>query len=564
MNQNKSLPLKKWKILNLDQSKSLLDVLLGNRHLTLDHLEEFKLSERLHDPFLLTDMNRAVERIMAALSRGEKIGIFGDYDVDGIIATVLMMKFFEKIGRRASFYLPSRQKDGYGLRIQGVQQALADKIDLLITVDNGISSQDAITYAHQEHLDVIVTDHHLPGEILPDALAVINPNRKDSLYPFKDICGSGVVFKLLQALAPNFFSGDEYKNYMLSQLDLVAMATIADIAPIRDENYAFVKFGLKALTDTLRPGIVELKRISGLLGKEITPTAVGYYLGPRLNAAGRLADPDLAVQLLLSRDREEAARLATVLNNLNVKRQRKQDEYIEEALQIIRSDFVAKDKVFILESEDWDPGLIGIISGKLKDRFNRPIIVFTRDKDGNYVGSARSISDFHITEALSRFNDLYLNYGGHKKAAGLTISEENFVQFKPKFIDYVESTLTNDALIPELIIDSVLLVDHLTESLVETIREIGPFGEGNPEPVLLLENAKIRDIFSPMQGKHLKFTIEKGGRRIECVWWNKAEYKDSLRFQMPVDVAFRPSINLWEGYRRLQLVIEDLRPRMGG
>jgi single-stranded-DNA-specific exonuclease len=561
MYYNKSLPLKKWNILNQDQNKSLTEVLLGNRNLTLEHLEEFKLSERLHDPFLLVDMDRAVGQILSALTRGEKIGIFGDYDVDGIIATVLLVKFFEKIDRPVSYYLPSRQKDGYGLRIQGVQQALADKIDLLITVDNGISSQDAVAYANQHQLGIIVTDHHLPGDNLPDARAIINPNRKDCPYPFKEICGSGVVFKLLQALAPNFFTGDEYKSYMLSQLDLVAMATIADIAPIRDENYAFVKFGLKGLSDTLRPGIVELKRISGLLGKEITPTAVGYYLGPRLNAAGRLADPVLAVQLLLSKDKDEAARLATTLNNLNTKRQKKQDEYIEEALQIINSEYVQKDKIFILENENWDPGLIGIVSGKLKDRFNRPIIVFTRDKDGNFVGSARSINNFHITEALTRFNGLYLNYGGHQKAAGLTISEENYALFKSQFIAYVESTLSDDLLVPELVIDSVLAVEQLNESLVEIIRGIGPFGEGNPEPVLLLENAKIRDIFSPLQGKHLKFTVEKAGRRIECVWWGKAEYKDSLRFSMPVDVAFRPSLNLWQGYRRLQLVVEDLQPR---
>jgi single-stranded-DNA-specific exonuclease len=324
----KSLPLKKWNILNNDYSKSLIDVLLQNRHLTLEHLAEFKLSDRLHDPFMLLDMNRAVERITAAVARGEKIGIFGDYDVDGIIATVLMVKFFEKIGKTVSYFLPSRQKDGYGLRIQGVQQALDQQINLLITVDNGISSREAIAYANQHKLDVIVTDHHLPEGTLPDALAILNPNRKDCPYPCKEICGAGVVFKLLQALAPHYLSGDEYKSYLLNQLDLVAMATIADIAPIRDENYAFVKFGLKSLTNTLRPGIVELKRISGLVGKDITPVSVGYYLGPRLNAAGRLADPDLAVQLLLCKDRDEATRLATVLNNLNVKRQKKQDEYI--------------------------------------------------------------------------------------------------------------------------------------------------------------------------------------------------------------------------------------------
>jgi single-stranded-DNA-specific exonuclease len=561
VNANKVLPLKSWSVLNHDPARSLIEVLLLNRHLTTEHLEDFRLSERLHDPYLLRDMDRAVERILTAITRNEKIGIFGDYDVDGIISTVLMVKFFEKINKPVSYYLPSRQKDGYGLRIQGVQQALEDRVNLLITVDNGISSREAIEFARKNHLQVIVTDHHLPEGSLPDAHAILDPNRQDCPYPFKEICGAGVVFKLLQALGQKFLNGDEYKNYLLSQLDLVAMATIADIAPIRDENYAFVKFGLKSLTQTLRPGIVELKRISGLIGKEITPAAVGYYLGPRLNAAGRLADPDLAVQLLLSKDQQEAAQLATVLNNLNIKRQKKQEEYIEEAAQIIKNNFCDRDKVIILESEEWDPGLIGIVSGKLKDQFNRPVLVFTRDKDGNYVGSARSIDRFHITEALTRFNDLYINYGGHQKAAGLTITGANYLLFKQKFTEHVETVLKDDLLLAGLNIDSVIDLDQLNESLVETIRKIGPFGEGNPEPVLLLEDAKIRDIFSPLQGRHLKFTIEKGGRRIECVWWGRAEYKDLICYKMPVDLAFRPSINLWEGRRKLQLVIEDLRPR---
>jgi len=555
------LPLKAWKLLNRDYGKSVISVILENRQLSPEHLDAFRLSERLHDPFLLNDMAAAVDRILRAIENNESIGVFGDYDVDGIISTVLILKFFEKINYpHVHYFIPNRQRDGYGLKPQGIVDAVNKGINLLITVDNGISAHDAIEQAGDYNIDVIVTDHHLQERELPPAIAVINPNRQDSTYPFQGLCGAGVVYKLFQVLGPKFFSEEAYKAFMLDQLDLVALATIADIAPIRDENYALVKFGLKSLTKTLRPGIVELKRVSGLLGKEVTPVSVGYYLAPRLNAAGRLGDAGLALKLILSSTRDEAQEYASELNQLNSKRQQLQEQYISQAIDTIQCEESEKTFVYIVENEDWDPGIIGIISGKLKDRFYRPVIAFTRDYDGNYVGSGRSIEGFHITEALGRFSDMYLTYGGHQKAAGLTIAPENYPRFKHDFMQYVNSAFDLVDTRPVLTIDSVIHPDQLNESLIKSIQEIGPYGEDNPEPVLMIEKVQVRDIFMLSDGRHIKFVIEKLGTKFECVWWNKGNLKDSLTFGMLLNIAFKPSINLWNGSKKIQLTVEDVQP----
>jgi single-stranded-DNA-specific exonuclease len=554
------LPQKRWKILNQDPDLSLLDILLQNRNLTQEHLQDFRLSEKLHDPYLLKDMDIAVNRIMKAIKEKKQIVIFGDYDVDGIVSTVILKKFFEKVGIDANYIFPSRHRDGYGLKPQGVGQAIELGADLLITVDNGISSHDAIEEATKHNIDVIITDHHIQETKLPAAIAVINPNRKDCTYPFKGICGAGVVYKLIQALSPNFFDQDAYREFMLANLDLLAMAIIADVAPIRDENYALLKFGLKSLTRTMRPGITELKRVSGLLGKPITPTAVGYYLGPRLNAAGRLKDASLAADLLLTNSREKAAQIALELNKINSQRQELQQSYMSEAIKEIESSEFNMEKIFIVENPEWDSGLIGILSGKLKDRYYRPVLAFTGDKDGNYVGSARSINNFHITQALSRFKELFINFGGHEKAAGLTISGDNFIEFKKLFKTYVTSELEKKDLVQALTIDSVIHAQSLNTAIVEMIDQIGPYGEGNPQPVLALMNVKVTDLRMLSEDKHIKLYIQSGNSTFECIWWGQGGLKDEIKFGSHIDIAFKPQINLWNNTAKLQLIVEDISP----
>jgi single-stranded-DNA-specific exonuclease len=553
------LPLKNWKILNTDTNQTIIDILLNNRGLSKNHLDEFKLSERLHDPYLLKDMNRAVDRILTAIKNRESITIFGDYDVDGVVSTTLMVKLFQKINCPVQHLLPNRQTDGYGLQVSSIKKAEEFRTQLLITVDNGITSVEAVKAANAIGIDVVILDHHGQEGDLPEAVAVVNPNRKGCSYPFKGLCGAGVVYKLFHALGEKLFNESDFKNFMLMHLDLVALATIADVVPLIDENYALVKYGLKSLTQTLRPGIVELKRISGLISKEITPMAVGFYLAPRINVAGRLKSPDIALNLLLSDSREKASELAGMLNNLNTQRQKIQETYINQALNLVEEDGMKNNSAYLIIGEDWEPGLIGIVSGRLKDKFNRPVIAFTRDKDGNYVGSARSTESFHITEALSNYRHLYETYGGHQKAAGLTISEKNLPKFLKEFTAYANSVMKEDDLKSSLLVDTVIQPEQLTKSMVKIIQNIGPFGEGNPEPVLVLNKIRLRDIFPMSQGKHIKLIFQAGGRDFEAVWWRRGELKDVVAFDHYYDVVFKPSINLWNGKENLQLVIEDMQ-----
>lgn len=554
-----TLPLKNWKILNTDSNHTIIDIILNNRDLSKDHLEDFKLSERLHDPYLLKDMDKAVDRILQAINKQELITVFGDYDVDGVVSTTLMVKLFQKLNCPVHYILPNRHTDGYGLQVGSVKKAIAHKTQLLITVDNGITADEAVKFANDAGIDVVIFDHHGQEGDLPAAVAVVNPNRKDCKYPFKGLCGAGVVYKLFHALGEKLFSESDFKNFMLMHLDLVALATIADVVPLKDENYALVKFGLKSLTQTMRPGIVELKRVSGLISKEITPTAVGFYLAPRINVAGRLKDADIALKLLLSDSREKAFEVAGMLNNLNTQRQKIQESYIKQALDLVEQEDMKNNRVYLIAGEDWEPGLIGIVSGRLKDKYNRPVIAFTKDKNGDYVGSARSTENFHITEALSNYRHLYETYGGHQKAAGLTINEENLPIFLSEFTSYANSVIKEEDLKSNLLIDSVIQPEQLNTSLVKIIQNIGPFGEGNPEPVLILKNVRLRDIFPLSQGKHLKLIFQSAGRDFEGVWWRRGEIKDSVAFDHYYDVVFKPSINLWNGNEKLQLVIEDMK-----
>lgn len=553
------LPLKNWKIINTDVNKTIIDILLDNRRLPKDHLDDFRLSDKLHDPYLLLDMDKAVERISQAIEKREKITIFGDYDVDGVVSTTLMVKLFQKLNCPVEYVLPSRQTDGYGLQVESIKRVEEFETQLLITVDNGITAVDAVKTANAHGIDVVILDHHGQEGDLPEAVAVVNPNRKDCAYPFKGLCGAGVVYKLFHALGEKLFNENDFKNFMLMQLDLVALATIADVVPLRDENYALVKFGLKSLTQTMRPGIVELKRISGLISKEITPTAVGFYLAPRINVAGRLKNADIALKLLLSDSQENAFEVAGMLNNLNTQRQKIQESYINQALEMVEKDGLKENKVYLVTGKDWEPGLIGIVSGRLKDKYNRPVIAFTRDKDGNYVGSARSTESFHITEALSQYKHLYESYGGHQKAAGLTISEKNLPEFQAEFTKYANSILKDGDLKSSLVIDSTIQPEQLNTSLVKVIQNIGPFGEGNPEPVLIVKNVRLRDIFPLSQGRHLKLIFQAAGRDFEGVWWRMGDIKDVVAFDHYYDVVFKPSINLWNNNEKLQLVIEDMQ-----
>ncbi|MBN2424866.1 MAG: single-stranded-DNA-specific exonuclease RecJ [Calditrichaceae bacterium] len=551
-------PRKRWRILNTDPTRSIVDVLLENRNLPADHLEPFKLSDKMHSPYLLPDMEIGVARVLRAIEKGEKICIFGDYDVDGITSTALMIYFFRKINYPVTWNLPHREKNGYGLRASTVDQIAKTGTNLIITVDNGISAHEAINHASELGIDVVVTDHHLQEGDLPNSAAVINPNRTDSQYPFKTICGAVVAFKFIYAISEKLMAEEDVKQFLLDQLDLVCIGTIADVMPLRDENYALVKFGLKVLTKTKKPGLIELKNIAGVNQKTITPISVGFFLAPRLNASGRIEEADIGLELLISESHENAYKTAAYLNELNRKRQKLQSGYLQEALAQLSKDETDIDKAIIVERLNWQAGLIGLISSQLKEKYARPVIAFTQDEEGNYVGSARSIDDFHITNALTRFSQYFINYGGHRKAAGLTVYREKYEIFKKEFMAYVNETLQNNHLSPELVIDSIVDIDQINLNNARTIQDIGPFGETNPEPVFLLKNALIREIIPMSNGKHLKIYIQKSSQIYEAVWWNSGDLKNEFFFGGVIDIACKININIWRGTDRLQLIIEDI------
>jgi single-stranded-DNA-specific exonuclease len=555
----------KWKILNSDSNRSIIDVILENRDLPAEHMNPFRLSDRMHSPHLLTDMKKGVERILSAMEHQEKIIIFGDYDVDGVTSSALMINFFRRIDYPVDFILPHREKDGYGLRNSGIDRAMKVGAKLIITVDNGISSAEAVDYAAQNGIDVVITDHHLQEGDLPAAAAVINPNRNDSEYPFKTICGVSVAFKVVQALCerlvPIKFSSDaDYKQFLLDQLDLVAIGTIADVMPLVDENYALVKFGLKVLASTKKPGLIALKKISRVDNRNISPISVGFFLGPRLNASGRIGQADLSLKLLISETREMAENYAKQLNQINNQRQTMQAQYLEFAMDNIAGR-KKLGKVIIIENEKWQSGLIGLVSGHLKEQFSRPVIAFTTNGDGDYVGSGRSIGEFHITDALSKFSKYFVNFGGHQKAAGVTVFADKYQQFKKEFLEYAENNINENSSTSNLVIDSKVDIDQLNVQTAKMIQEIGPFGEANPEPILVLSNALIKDKKLLGQDKHLKLSVQKGRNIYECVWWRNAKYFNDLNQGESIDVAFHMNINNWQNIDRLQLTVTDIHKR---
>ena len=519
----------------------------------------------MHDPYLLPDMKKGVTRILQAMNDEEKIVIFGDYDVDGVTSTALMINFFRRIDYPVQYILPHREKDGYGLRNSGIDRAEDLGASLIITVDNGITSGEAVDYAASKNIDVVITDHHLQEDGLPEAVAVINPNCINSDYPFKTICGVVVAFKLVQALSEKlvpskFSSADDYKQFLLDQLDLVAMGTIADVMPLRDENYAFVKFGLKVLAQTKKPGLIALKKISRVDNRNVSPISVGFFLGPRLNASGRIDQADVSLKLLISESFEAASGYAKKLDEINNKRQTMQAQYLEYALDDL-SKRERLDKVIFIENEQWQSGLIGLVSGHLKEKYNRPVFAFTKNSDGDYVGSARSVGSFHITDALSRFSKYFINYGGHQKAAGLTVFTDKYQQFKEEFIEYADKKIIGNDLEVKLVVDSVVDIDQLNIQIAKLIQDIGPFGEANPEPVLVLENVIIKEKKMLSKDKHLKILTQKGRNLYECIWWRNAQYYNDIYLGESVDVAFHLNINSWQGIDRLQLTVADIRKR---
>lgn len=548
-----------WHVRHTAPYSSLVDVILANRSLTLDRLSD--APDVLNDPYLMKDMDRMVARILQAIREGERIVVFGDYDVDGVTSTSLLLDFFDTVGADATFLLPDRFRDGYGMKPPGVERAVKKGARLIVTSDNGISSFEAVDAANQAGVDVVVIDHHHPQDRLPDALALVNPNRVDCDYPFKGLAAVGVAFKVVQALSQELISdAGERRRYLNSLLDLVALGTVADMAPMIEENRLLTRRGMQVLEQTDRLGVKALKAIAGASNRPVDTTSIGFFLGPRINSAGRLASAELALNLLRSKDLGEASRLAEELDGLNSERQTLQSNGIGEAERLVESEGLDQNKILVLQGSDWHLGVVGLIAGRLVDRFWRPALVCTDyRKNGIYTGSARTAGGYNIVEAIFRVADLLTEYGGHAEAAGFSVPAENFVAFRDRLVADAEAHLSEDDLTPQLEVDVALAPSAISLSTVETLAKLAPYGTGNEMPRFMATQCRVADARAVGHGAHLKLTLDTGNDLCDAIWFRQGELVYELSVGDQVDVAFGLASNTWQGRTKVQMMVEDMR-----
>ena len=503
-------------------------------------------------PFLLKDMKKAVQRIVQAIDNQEKIMIYGDYDVDGITASALTFLVLQKLGARVEYYIPKRDSEGYGLNDAALANIYAAGTTLLITVDSGIS---AVAEIKESPLDIIVTDHHEPPEELPAAYAIINPKQKDCLYPDKKLAGVGVAFKLCQALGAEYDVSEKLRDY----LDLVAVGTIADIVPLVGENHILVKLGLEKLNHTKRYGLQALIAVCGLTNHAIDAGKVAFMLAPRLNAAGRMSNAAIGVELLIAKDKDKAQALAQLLNEENIERQAIEQDILTHAEEVLFEEKISSPKALVIEGDEWHPGVIGIVASRLVDKYYCPVVMISV-KDGVGKGSCRSIPGFNIYQALQRCSDLLIKFGGHEQAAGLSINEKNIPDFRARLTELAQNILTAKDYIPKLKIDDFIALNEIHDGLMEQISLMAPFGMGNPSPLFACRKVKVMQKKAiGQQGKHLKLKVKNSQTVGDVVAWNMGYLTTALAETEEIDLAFAPVYNEWNGMRHIQLQAKDIK-----
>jgi single-stranded-DNA-specific exonuclease len=532
--------------------------ILANRNISdSDQARRFLYgtADDLNDPLLMSGMADAVRRIRQAVERKEKVLIFGDYDVDGVLSVVMLLKFLQGQGADVDYFIPARLKDGYGLKAEHVDVVLEKGARLVISVDCGIKAEAFVRKAREKGVDVIITDHHLPGPELPSAAAVLNPVLSDSGYPDKTLAGVGVVFKLLQALA-----GDDEKKVLLTHyLKMVSIGTISDIAELRGENRIFVKIGLKGLETPANPGLKSLLEICGLKGRRVTEGDVGFRLGPRLNAAGRMESADLAVRLFMTSSPDEARDIVRHLDELNGRRQRMEEKIYGQALDKIQSRGLEKNyKVLVLGSEDWHRGIVGIVASRIKEAYHRPVILFAYE-DGMAFGSGRSIREFSLIDCLESCRDHFLNYGGHRVAVGCTLERANLPAFKAAVNEWTSARLADEDLKKKTRIDTTLDPAEIDGTFLEKFGLLGPFGMGNPSPVFMTEGAEVASVPQKLQGRHCKMMIKKDGRTMEAVGWDKADWAETLTRGSRLSLVYSLQFSNYLGQHKPYLSLEGFR-----
>lgn len=514
----------------------------------------------LHDPFLLTDLGIAVDRLLRAVARRERIAVHGDYDVDGVTSTVMLRRMLELLGGDVVHHIPERLTDGYGLQPEGIDRLRALDVRVVVSVDCGIRSRTAAERAREVGIDLIVTDHHEPEATLPPALAVINPRRHDCRYPDKDLAGVGVTFKLVQALCTR----TDRTHWLTGFVKLAAFGTLADVVPLRGENRVIARCGLEELTrgpNTV--GLRSLIEVCGLSGRKIGSYEVGFQLAPRVNAAGRMSSPDLAAQLLLSVDEaqsEEARRLAAQLDAENARRREEEAAILAEARGAVSTDpSIGAHNILVVAGQGWHRGVIGIVASKLVDHYCRPALVLSIEDDVAY-GSGRSIPGFDLLGALEPCGDLFARFGGHRQAAGLVMEAARVDELRDRLIAHADAVLGPEDLLPRLGVDAPLTLPSIDGRLIEGLAALEPYGLGNRRPVFHAAPVAIVDGPHTLKGRHLRMTVEQGRRRYRAIAWRAAERESFYRERRDrMSMAFSLTENLYRGESFIELTVADVK-----
>ena len=557
---------KKWEINRTDEEKvkeienkhhinNLLAKILVNRGITTEkNIKEFLNPTRkdFYNPYLMPDMEKAVERILKAIEDKEKVLIYGDYDVDGITSVTVLKSFLEERGLNVDEYIPNRLDEGYGLNKPAVEKIANEKYTLMITVDCGISAIEEVKYANDLGLEIIITDHHEPGERLPEAIAIVDAKRKDNKYPFRNLAGVGVVFKMIQAISEKI--GLEEKEY-LKYLDIVCIGTISDIVPLVDENRVIVKLGLKLVEQTRNIGLKTILQLSGY--QKIDSTTISFGIAPRINACGRMGHQEEALKLFLSTNKEEVTQLAEKLNEYNRQRQEKEKQIFSEALEKIKKKSINEDRIMVIDGENWHHGVIGIVASKITEMYFKPSILLCFEGDEG-KGSGRSIPGFDLHEALTRCDESLEKFGGHSMAIGLSVKKDKLEDLRKK-LDDIAKEKQIDKIVPILKIDAQVELKDINMQIVESLKQLEPFGEENKVPLFVFKNLKIDSIRALSEGKHIKLTLKQGNQNlINAMGFNLGELTNDYRIGDKVDVVGSLEINKFNGEESIQILLKDM------
>ena len=515
--------------------------------------------ENLYDPFLMKDMEPAVDRIIRALQDGEQILIYGDYDVDGVTSVSILYDGLFRLGGKVSFFIPSRFNEGYGVSLAGIEKAKTKKAKLIITVDCGITAVKEIEAATQSGMDVIVCDHHEPGDTLPSAVAVLDPKRPDDPYPFKELAGCGVSYKILQAVVQKLKLNPAFAE---RYLDLVALGTAADIVQLIDENRIFVKVGLEKINNAPRPGIEALIKSCGLYDSEIMVSTIVFNLAPRLNAVGRISNAKKAVHLLTTDSKQQARNIARILERENQIRKNIDEETFESAKHMIEQQVdLDRKRVIVLANKEWHPGVIGIVASRIMEKYFRPTILISI-QDGIGKGSARSSANFDIYQAFKHLEHLLINYGGHRFAAGITIHPDKIEELDEQINEFAQSYLQIKDLIPKLNIDAEVSFDQFTAEFFNDLKAMAPFGPSNMRPVFVSRNLNVFGQPGLIGQGHIRVKLKQNAFVLDAIAYNFGEYLDQLRKPgAKVDCAYSLYENHWNGQTTIQMKIKDFEVR---